>query len=109
MTYSAENWSLECEPVGRDGYIFYHEDSRELPLYWEYGGGDVVLIVRVDAPTKLAIRWPWVVGRERRILERVARELIRKKAPTCSADIDEKNLCVYLREKKKRQPRLTLM
>ena len=104
MKPSRENWSLECKPVGQTGYFFYHEDARELPLYWEYGGGDTAVIVRVDDPSMFSLRFPWAVGREREILERVAHELIRQQAPTCRADIDEKNFCIYVREQKHTSP-----
>jgi hypothetical protein len=63
--------------VGESGYFFYREGSRELPLYWEYGGGDVVVAVRADEPSKFTARHPWIVGREREILERVVGEVVR--------------------------------
>ncbi len=100
MTPSAEKWSVECEPVGQSGYFFYHEGSRELPLYWEYGGEDVVVIVRADDPSKFTIRYPWIIGREREILGRVAGEVVRQRAPTCKAEIDEKGFSIYVREQK---------
>ena|SRR5436190_23892003 len=100
MTRAAEKWSVECEPVGSSGYFFYHEGSRELPLYWEYGGGDVVVIVRADDPSKFATKHPWINGREKEILERVAGEVIRRRAPGCRPDIDESAFCIYVREKK---------
>ena len=97
MPPSTEKWSVECEPVGKSGYVFYHEGSRELPLYWEYGGGDVVVIVRADDPSKFWMRHPWIAGREREILERVAAEVVRQRAPSCRADIDEKAFCIYVK------------
>lgn len=48
-----QSWSLECKPFGQSGFVFYHEGSRELPLYWEYGGGDAIAIFRVEEPEKL--------------------------------------------------------
>jgi hypothetical protein len=97
---SAENWSVECEPAGQCGYFFYHEDARELSFYWEYGAGDVVVIVRADDPTRLTTRHPWIIGREREILQRVADEVVRRRAPTCTAEIDEKTFSIYVREQK---------
>ncbi len=97
---SAQSWSVECKPFGQSGYVFYHEGSHELPLYWEYGGGETVLIVRVEEPERLSMRFPWVAGRERLILGRVAAELIRQQAPGCRTEIDEKDLAIYVREQK---------
>src|SRR5215471_14630518 len=100
MTPSAEKWTVECDLAGQGGYFFYHEGSRELPLYWEYGGGGVVVIVRADEPTKFTMRHPWIIGREREILGRVAGEVVRQRAPTCRAEIDEKSFSIYVREQK---------
>jgi hypothetical protein len=97
---SAEKWSVECEPVGRRGYFFYHEGSRELAFYWEYGGGDVVVIVRADDPSKFTLRHPWIIGREREMLGRVAGEVIPQRAPTCRAEIEEKAFSICVREQK---------
>lgn len=98
MNGSLVEWSLEFKPIGRDGYLFYHEGSHELPLYWEYGGGSVVLIVRFDEPDKLALRYPWAVERRREILGRVAQEIVRQRAPDCRAEIDEKAFCIHIKE-----------
>jgi len=99
MNTPTEDWSVECKPSGQHGYVFYHEGARELPLYWEYGGGDVIVIVRFDEPDKFALRHPWAVERKREILERVAQELIRQQAPGCRSEIDEQSLCIYVRER----------
>ena len=96
MKTSADDWSFECKPFGRDGYFFYHEGSRELPFYWEMGGGDVVVIVRIDEPDKFGLRFPWAVERRREIFERVAQELIRK-SPDCTAEIDDQRFCIYVK------------
>ncbi len=99
-TPSTEKWSVEFEPAGRDGYLFYREGTLELPFYWEFGGGDTVAIVRADDPGKFTMRHSWITGREREILERVAGEVIRQRAPTCSTEIDEKAFSIHVRERK---------
>jgi hypothetical protein len=58
------------------------------------------VIVRADDPSKIIVRHPWITGREREILERVAGEVIRRRAPSCRAEIDEKGFCIYVREQK---------
>jgi len=96
---TTSEWSFECKPSGRDGYCFYHEAARELPFYWEYGGSDIIIIVRFDQPDKFALKYPWAVKRKREILERMAQELIRQQAPGCTAKIDERNICIEIRQK----------
>src|SRR5579864_5652172 len=99
MKTPASDWSVECKPAGQQGYVFYHEVEHELPFYWEYGGGDFVVVVRFDEPDKFALRHPWAVQRKREILERVARELVRQQAPGCRAEIDEHSLSIYIKER----------
>jgi hypothetical protein len=99
MRPSADDWSVECKPFGQYGYSFYHENSREIPFYWEYGGGDTVVIVRIEKRADFDSGYPWAVARKREILGRVAQELIRQQAPHCIAEIDHKNLCIYARAK----------
>ena len=100
MEDSGQAWSFECKPFGQSGYVFYHEGSRELPLYWEYGGGETIAIVRVEEPEKLGARFPWAVGREQVILERIAQELVRQQAPGSVVEIDARDLTIYVREQK---------
>ena len=76
--------------------MFYHEGTREIPFFWEYGGGDVRVIVRFEEPSRFALRYPWAVEHIGIILERVAQELIRGHAPDCRAEVDEPNLCIYV-------------
>ena len=99
MNTRTDDWSVECKPSGQHGYVFYHEGAHELPLYWEYGGGEVIVIVGFAEPDKFALRHPWAVERRREILERVAEELVRQQAPGCRFEIDEPSLCIYVREK----------
>ena len=97
MEDSDQIWSLDSRPSGQSGYVFYHEGSRELPLYWEYGGGDTIAIVSVEEPEKLGAKFPWAVGRERVILERI---LVRQQAPGSLTEIDARDLAIYVREQK---------
>jgi len=76
--------------------FFYHEGSHELPFYWEYGGGDVVVIVRIDEPGKFVLRFPWAVERKHEIFDRVAQALIRQ-SPDCTTEIDHEGLCIYVK------------
>ena len=100
MEDTTQSWSLECKPFGQTGYAFYHEGSHELPLYWEYGGGATVVIVRVEEPEEFGVRFPWAVGRQRLILERIAQELVRQQAPGSRTEIDESELAIYIRERR---------
>lgn len=78
---------------GRDGYISYYEGTSATSFYWEFGGGDVVAILHTGLSS------PWS-RQQREILERVIQEVVRQRAPTCKADIDETGGYIYFREHK---------
>jgi len=105
MKSTTQESSVEYKPSGRDGYLVYHEASGDLPFYWEYGGGDIVVIVRFDEPDKFAVRYSWAAERRGQILERLAQEIIRQRAPTCTADIEERSLCILIKETLSTNPR----
>jgi len=82
------DWTVEWEPSGRDGYLFYHEGSHELPFYWEFGGDGMVAIIRIDDPAQLEKRHPWAAERKREIFERVAQEAIRQREKSTFSTTD---------------------
>jgi hypothetical protein len=96
MTIPAtELWKVEILERGRCGSINYHEATTSVSFDWEFGGGNTVAIIWIGEP----ISWEnWTVERRRKILQRVADEIIRQKAPSCRADIDEQQGFVYIRE-----------
>ena len=83
---------------GRAGEIYYREGACVAAFDWEFGGGDVVAIIYIGRPSEWSARHPWAADRRQEILERMIREVIRQKAPTCQADVDEGTGHIYLRE-----------
>lgn len=83
---------------GRGGTVTYDEgDGRQLAGYWEFGGDDVVACVNcgtVDAWAHHA----WALPRRSAILHAIASEVVRQKAPSCVADIDEASGTILLRQ-----------
>lgn len=69
-----------------------------MSFYWEFGGGDTVAIISVGDPASWRSNYPWRIDQRRTILERVAREVIRQKAPKCRSDIDDAKGYIYIRE-----------
>jgi hypothetical protein len=99
-TSEEKDWSVEIETSGRSGVISYHEGSRSIPFDWEFGGGDTVATIYLGQPALWNRRHSWAVDRKQEIAERVAEEVIRQKAPDCTADIDLENGSIHLRKKK---------
>lgn len=95
---ASQDWSVEILESGRSGSIGYREAAGFISFYWEFGGGDTVAIIWVEDLAAWNTRYPWAVGRRREIMERVARDVVRQKAPTCRAEIDEQSECIFIRE-----------
>ena len=93
-----EPWSVEVVQSGRSGSVNYHEPSGCISFYWEFGGDDTVAIIWTGDVALWSSRNAWAVERRREILERVAHEVVRQKAPTCRADIDDGHGYIYIRE-----------
>jgi hypothetical protein len=91
------NKSVTVTERGREGEVTYREDSRTITGYQEFGGGDVVAIVSMGSADDWRARHPWAVERRAQILRFIADEVIRQKAPSCSAEIDESRGDIVLR------------
>ena len=95
---SSEHWSVKIVESGRSGSIEYRDSAGRMSFYWEFGGGDTIAIIWVGDLASWSKKYPWAIDDRRMILERVAHEVIRQKAPTCRADIDEKDGYIYICE-----------
>jgi len=83
---------------GRTGSVVYREAGGELSFSWEFGGRDVVAIVQPSDAASWRNPASWVAARRAAILRFVADELIRQKAPSCRAEIDETAGSIVLRQ-----------
>ncbi len=82
---------------GRDGRVAYSDGSHTISGYWTFGGGDVVTIVSMGSQDDWRRSNGWAVGQRASILRFVADEVIRLRAPTCIAEIDEASGDILLR------------
>ena len=83
---------------GRDGRVEYGEGLRSIDGYWEFGGNDVVVIVSMGSREDWQRSHAWALDRRADILRLVADEVIRQRAPSCKADIDEEQGVILLRQ-----------
>jgi len=74
---------------GRSGEVLYRDSRGALRGYWEFGGGDVVVTVSMGTAEAWLRAQPWAVGERTAILRFVAKEVVRQRAPTCTAEVDE--------------------
>jgi hypothetical protein len=82
---------------GRDGEVTYADGLRSIRGYWEFGGNDVVTIISMGTREEWQAK-PWALDKRADILRFVAAEVIRQRAPTCRADIDEEGGVILLRQ-----------
>ena len=104
-TPTSDQWTVTIDQTGRSGSIAYKEPLGSISFYWEFGGDDAVAIIWIENSAIWSSRYPWAVDRRREILERVAREVVRQKAPKCKAEIDEQHGYMYIRERPRGQTR----
>lgn len=98
LSGAPRDWSLDLHEDGRSGKVFYREAAGSLSFYWEFGGGDTVASSRVGNEAEWRKQTTWVVTRRAEILQRIASEVIRRKAPSCHAQLDELHGWVHLKQ-----------
>ncbi len=82
-------WWVEISDNGRSGVVVYHEGVNTISCYWEFCGGDTVASIFIGDISEWNTCYPWAVGRRMDVLMRIAAEVVRQKAPTCSALIED--------------------
>ncbi|MBL9149909.1 MAG: hypothetical protein JNM94_14560 [Phycisphaerae bacterium] len=80
---------VSIEEDGRSGTVRYHEAGHTIDCYWEFGAGDTVVLIDVGMVDEWAKRYPWATGRRAAIIERIASEVLRLRAPSCHAELDD--------------------
>ncbi|MBL7938147.1 MAG: hypothetical protein JNL43_02205 [Flavobacteriales bacterium] len=84
---------------GRDGRVHYAEGLLHvIEGYWEFGGHDVIAIVSMGSREEWAAAHTWALERRATILRYIADEVVRQRAPTCTAEIDVEGGAILLRQ-----------
>lgn len=86
---AATDWSVDIEDKGRHGSVNYRERDGVVPMYWELGGGDTLVVIDAGDIAAWRVRHGWAADRRTEILHRVAGEVIRQIAPKSRTQIDE--------------------
>lgn len=94
----ANDWRVDIAERGRAGSVTYVESAGHVEFSWEFGGGDTVAILYFEDEATWRTKHPWTAERRAEILQRVADEVIRQKAPSCRAEIDERAGWINLRQ-----------
>jgi hypothetical protein len=84
---------------GKGGWVTYQERDETARFAWKLAGKEGTLISWIVVPTEK--RWPedvpWAPGRRDEILERIAREVIRQRCPTCRMLIQKNSIEMHVR------------
>jgi hypothetical protein len=91
-------WKLDIEERGRCGLIHYREGENSALFDWEFAAAPVVVLIWPRGAYEWDQNYRWAFGRKIEILENVAREVCRQKAPACSFKIDEANSLITIVE-----------
>ena len=97
MKIPGRDWQVQIQEDGRSGRVLYREPAGSFDGYWEFGGGDTVASIEVGDESTWRRERAWGYARRAEILERVAREVIRLRAPTCHAEIDLQSGWIHLK------------
>lgn len=80
---------VEYSQQGRGGTIFYHHGDRHIRFDWEFAGGNGVVIIFVPKPEHWEAHTRTPLSQRLEILEFVARQVVRDKAPSCTYRISD--------------------
>lgn len=84
---------------GREGRVVYTEDGGAITGHHEAGGGDVVAIVSMGSVGEWREHHGWALARRGAILRAIAAEVIRRQAPSCTAEVDDAAGTILLRQR----------
>lgn len=76
--------------AGRAGRVRYDEAGAESYAFeCELGAGNTLLIVVAPSSAEWSAALPWAAGRRQEVLDRLASEIVRQKAPGASHAVHE--------------------
>ena len=85
---SGSQWTVTIEEHGRCGLIHYREGENVISFDWEFASGPAVVVIWPLHNERWEEMYPWAKGRKSEIIENVAGDVCRQKAPTCSFKIN---------------------
>ncbi len=80
---------LEYIDEGRGGYVVYTDKAGTFKFFFEYGGGDCVAIIYMPKIEKWEAETKRSIAARQEILDFVATQTIKEKAPGCSYEISD--------------------
>jgi hypothetical protein len=81
---------VEIVVNGAGGSVVYHEAGHAHSFGWDLGTGNVLATIYVPSSTEWDATLPWAAGRREQILDVIAREVRRAKAPGSRIEIEDR-------------------
>ncbi len=75
--------AVSYSDTGRGGYVVYNDAQGEIPMYFEFGGGNCVAIIDVPTTAEWTKKTKRLPAERAAILQFTAKQVIRDKAPNC--------------------------
>ena len=88
MGIFGKRWKVVIEEKGPSGTVRYQEGKNEAGFYWEFSGGDSVVFMSGTKQADWDAAYSWAAGRCAEVFQRVADEVISKKARSCKSKIN---------------------
>ena len=84
---------LEYINEGRGGYVVYKDKKNELKVFYEFGGGNCIVIIYVPSIAEWVNKTKINVDERERVLTFIAEQSIKDQAPSCNYKIYVTSLC----------------
>jgi len=89
----SDRFAVEIIEEGRSGWIRYSEGAFHAHrFYWEFGGGEAVVLISVPTAEQWPSVVPWAAKRRTEILDRVAIEACRQRCRGCRPVLTDTSL-----------------
>jgi hypothetical protein len=100
MSSSApREWEVDISGNGPAGVVHYREGQHSASFPWEFVVGRTLAMITVGHSSAWNHVVPWAAERREVVLQRVAEEVLRQKAPNCEAVVDETRGCILINPK----------
>ena len=91
---------LEYVNEGRGGYVIYKDEQGEIRLFFEYGGGNCVVIIYVPSTSEWTSKTKRSLTQRETVLTFVAEKSIKDQAPNCHYVISDICIEIFKKENK---------
>ena len=92
--------NLQYFNQGREGFLIYKDDQSEIKFYYEFGGGDCIVIIFVPTTEEWTGKTNRPLADRQPVLTFVAEQSIKDQAPNCYFVISETYIEIFKNENK---------